>query len=112
MSRMNHEDIKIHRGWFKTAIKGDLMNIAISGPFSIPADAPFILKVDPTGAQNVTCPTKGSRFIHLIMHGSSNNVDLTIKDSTAATIGTLSQNEIGMIIDDGVATRFGMMPQT
>jgi len=98
--------------WFKDAPKGDLLSVAISGALTIPSGSPFIVKIDPTGAQNVTLPTKGSRFILLLIHGSTNNADLTIKDSTGATIGTLSQSETAMVIDDGVATFFGVMKQT
>ncbi len=106
------QDNKAESLWLENAAKGNLMSIAISGALTIPAKPPFLVKVDPTGAQNVTCPTKASRFIFFIIHGSTNNADLTIKDSAAATIGTLSQNEIGIIIDDGVATTFGVMKQT
>lgn len=110
--RSTLEDNKSHGLWFKDAPKGDLASFAISGALTIPAGSPFILKIDPTGAQNVTFPTKGSRFMYIVIHGSTNNADLTIKDSAAATIGTLSQNEIGMVVDDGVATFFGVWKQT
>lgn len=110
--RSTLEDNKAYDLDIQNALKGRLMNIAISGALTIPAKPPFIVKVDPTGAQNVTCPTKASKFIFLIIHGSTNNADLTIKDSAGVTIGTLSQSEIGMVIDDGVATVFGVMKQT
>lgn len=110
--RSTLEDNKAYDMDFQNAVKGRLMSIAISGALTIPAKPPFIVKVDPTGAQNVTCPTKGSKFVFIIIHGSTNNADLTIKDSAATTIGTLSQNEIGIIVDDGVATFFGVAKQT
>lgn len=112
MGHQTLEDNKAFGLTFKNAVKGDLMSIAIAAALTIPAKPPFIVKVDPTGAQDVTCPTKASKFIFLIIHGSTNNADLTIKDSAASTIGTLSQNEIGIVIDDGVATVFGVMKQT
>lgn len=110
--RANIEDPKIFDPVFMTAMKGALSSIAISGALTVGAGGPFIWKIDPTGAQNVTMPTKGSKFIYLLIHGSTNNADLTIKDSAAVTIGTLSQGEIGIVIDDGVATVFGVMKQT
>lgn len=110
--RSTLEDNKAYDLDLQNAAKGRLMSIAISGALTIPAKPPFIVKIDPTGAQNVTCPTKGSRFMFIVIHGSTNNADLTIKDSAATTIGTLSQNEIGMVVDDGVATFFGVWKQT
>jgi len=112
MGRSNQAENKFESPWFENAAKANLMSVAISGALTIPAKPPFIVKIDPTGAQNVTCPTKGSRFFFIVIHGSTNNADLTIKDSAAVTIGTLSQNEIGMIVDDGVATFFGVWKQT
>jgi len=112
MARANQADNKFESPLIENAMKGNLMSIAISGALTIPAKPPYIVKIDPTGAQNVTCPTKGSKFIFLVIHGSTNNADLTIKDSAATTIGTLSQNEIGIIVDDGVATFFGVFKQT
>jgi len=112
MARSNQAENKFESPWIENAMKGNLMSIAISGALTIPAKPPYIVKIDPTGAQNVTCPTKGSRFIFLVIHGSTNNADLTVKDSAGATIGTLSQNEIGIVVDDGVATFFGVFKQT
>lgn len=110
--RSNLEDNKVYDLTLMNAAKGALLNAAIAAGFTIPAKPPFIVKLDPTGAQNVTCPTKGSKFIFFLIHGSTNNADLTIKDSAATTIGTLSQNEFGVVIDDGVATVFGVLKQT
>lgn len=112
MSRINTDDSKAFGLVMHAGLKASNTNIAISGAFTVSAAMGPIVKIDPTGAQNVTMPTKGSKFILWLIHGSSNNADLTIKDSTTATIGTLSQNEMGMVIDDGITTRFGMMPQT
>ena len=112
MSRMNMEDMRVDGAILNSNIKGGTEAIAIAGALTIGAKPPFIVKIDPTGAQNVTCPTKGSKFMFIVIHGSTNNADLTIKDSAAVTIGTLSQNEIGMVVDDGVATFFGVWKQT
>lgn len=87
-------------------------SIAIAGALTVDRNMGPIVKIDPTGAQNVTMPTKASKFIMFLIHGSTNNADLTIKDSAAVTIGTLSQSEMAVVIDDGVATFCGILKQT
>lgn len=112
MSRNTLEGNKIFEAVLKTCLFADPLVIAISGALTIPAKSPAVLSIDPTGAQNVTMPTKGGKFIYLLIHGSTNNADLTIKDSAGVTIGTLSQNEIGLVVDNGVNTFFGVAKQT
>lgn len=109
MGRQNIEDAKVYDAFFQNPFKGNLLQQAITGAFVIPAKPPFIVNLDPTGAQNVTCPLKGSRFIFLIIHKGTNNATLTIKDSTGATIGSVAQSKTAWVIDDGVATVCGVM---
>lgn len=109
MGRANIEDPKVYDALMMNPMKGALLQQAISGAFTIPPKPPFIVNLDPTGAQNVTCPTKGSKFIFLLIHKGTNNATLTIKDSAAVTIGSVAQGKTAWIIDDGVATVCGVM---
>lgn len=112
MPRSLNEQARLHDVRFAKRPSSDSINQAISGAFTVDPNSPFVIRLDPTGAQNVTLPTKGSRFMFILIHGSTNNADLTIKDSTGSTIGTLSQNEMGWVVDEGNVTKFGMMPTT
>lgn len=112
MVRSLLEDNKAEKLNIQFGLKANATRQAISGAFTVAANMGPIIWLDPTGAQNVTFPTKGSRFIFLVQHGSSNNVDLTLKDSAAVTIGTLSQNEMAIVWDDGVVTCAGILKQT
>lgn len=107
--RANLEDNKTQGLWIKDAIRGDLLQAAISAAFTVPAKPPFIVNLDATGAQNVTCPAKGSRFIFLLISKGTNAVALTVKDSLGVTIGTVPQGKVALVIDDGVATVCGAM---
>lgn len=107
--RSTLEDNKTHGLWIKDAIRGDLLQAAIAAPFVIPAKPPFIVNLDATGAQNVTCPTKGSRFIFLIVSKGTNAVALTVKDSLGVTIGTVAQGKMALVVDDGVSTVCGSL---
>lgn len=107
--RSNLDDNKAYGLVLSPGLKSNVSRQAIAGAFTVTAAMGPVIVLDPTGAQNITLPTKGSRFILFIVHGGTNAVALTLKDSTGATIGTVAQGKMSLVIDDGTATAAGAM---
>lgn len=112
MSRSNLADNLAYGLNLQAGLKGGSTRLAISADLTIDPDMHPILWIDPSAAKNVTFPTEGSRFIFIVIHGSTGNFDLTLKDSGGNTIATLSQNEMAIVVDDGVVTAAGVLKQT
>jgi hypothetical protein len=112
MSRQNGSDQKLYAAFLQPRLKAAATRQAIAATFTLDLDMGPVVYLDPTGAQTVNCPTEGGRFIFFINHGSTNNADLTIKNSAGTTLCTLSQSEMAIIIDDGVRTLGGVLKQT
>lgn len=112
MSRQNSDDSKAYALFLQPRLKAAATRMAISATFDVDLDMGPIISLDPTGAQQVNLPTEGSKFIFFIVHGSTNNVDLTVANNSGTTVCTISQSEIGIIIDDGVATKGGVIKLT
>lgn len=107
--RSNLDDNKAYGLELNCGFKSNVSRQSISAAFTITKAMGPVITLDPTGAQNVTLPLKGSRFILFIVHGGTNAVALTLKDSTGATIGTVAQGKMSLVIDDGTATAAGAM---
>lgn len=75
------------------------MTLTLAGNLVVDADSPTALNLDPGGAgRNVTLPTEEEGLTFLINNIADAAEDLTIKNPAAATIGTVSQNEMGLAI--------------
>lgn len=112
--RSSLQDNRAHKLFFAGAPKGVVQAITTTGTgtLTIVDGAPMILKVTPGAAHAVQFPTIGSRFIYIVIHGSTTSSDLTLVNSSGTTIATLSQSEMALVVDDGVATWAGVLKQT
>lgn len=110
--RSNSEDAKAYGLNLQPGLKAGATRQAIAATFALDVDMGPLVSLDPTGAQDVTCPTEGSKFIFFLIHRSTNNADLTIKNSSGTTLATLSQSELALVVDDGVKTWAGVLKQT
>ena len=73
----------------------------------IDSDDAMILRLDPGGAgRDVTLPAEESipaqGQMFLIINAADAAEDLTVKDDAASTIGTVSQNEAAIFVNQGV----------
>lgn len=101
------EGVRIDNSVHHTGMKFGVSSQTLGGNFTIDADAPTIQVFDPTAARDITMPaeetSKGLMFI--IVNAADAAEDMTIKNDAAGTIGTVSQNEIGIFVCDGTAWR-------
>lgn len=86
---------------------------------TLDADSPPLVHIDPAQALTLTLPSPSRGLWFILCHGSTGNFDITVSSPVdragaagATTMGTISQNQIGLIISDGVTWFVGMMPQT
>jgi hypothetical protein len=69
----------------------------LTGNFTIDADQGPIVSLDPGGAgRNVTLPTEEEGLTFWINNTADAAEDLTVKNPATTTIGTVSQNEMGV----------------
>lgn len=113
--RSNIEDARIDRPKiqnlkFTTGVLPDAASTLTFGH-------PTVLTCTPTATRIITLPDDddptyyGSIFI--IRNASAGLFDLTINDEAAATLGTISQNELGLIVLDHLGVwRVGTMTTT
>jgi hypothetical protein len=79
----------------------------LTGAMTVDSDSPFVLTLDPGGATRVItmpAPVAGKVMMWLINNTADAAEDLTINNSAAATIGTISQNEAGLVMIGGAAS--------
>lgn len=81
-----------------TKLKMKVLGMIMTGNLVLDADSPPLLNLDLNGlARNLTLPTEEEGLIFLVNNISATAIDLTVKNPAAATIGTLSQAEAGII---------------
>jgi len=106
----SHNDIsgvRLDMVQLATQIRFGVATQVLGGNFTIDAEAPTLQVFDPAGARDITLPaeadSKGLFFI--IFNAADAAEDITMKDDSPATVGTISQNEIGLLFCDGTTWR-------
>lgn len=95
--RLDDAELFGARIWTKLKLKA--LTQTLAGAFTVDADSPPVLNLDPGGATRVvTLPAVEEGLIFLINNTADAAEDLTINNPAAATIGTVSQNEAGLAI--------------
>jgi hypothetical protein len=84
------------RIWNRWKLKS--MTLSLTANLTLLADAPPLINLDPTAARDVTLPAFDGDKVFLINHMGTGAFDLTIKNASAVTVGTISQNEAGLVI--------------
>lgn len=100
--RQRFDDAIFFGAHFWTKLKLKALTLTLGAAFTIDADAPPVINLDPGGAgRNVTLPTEEEGLCFLINNIADAAEDLTIKNPATTTIGTVSQNEAGLAICAG-----------
>lgn len=100
--RNNLDDAELFNPIIAVGLKLRTMTKVLAGAFSIPADAPPLINLDPDGSTRViTLPTEEEGLMFLINNWAGGAEDLTINNPAAGTIGTISQNEAGLALCAG-----------
>jgi hypothetical protein len=81
--------------------------MTLGANLTLDADSPTIMTIDPTAARDLVLPAEADSvgLMFVILNAADAAEDITVKDDGAATIGTISQNEIGILFCNGVAWR-------
>lgn len=83
------------RVWDKLKLKA--LTLTLGAAMTVDADSPPVLNLDPGGATRViTLPAVEEGLVFFINNIADAAEDLTINNPAAATIGTVSQNEMGV----------------
>lgn len=95
--RLDNAELFGARIWSQLKLKA--LTLALTAAFTVDADSPPVLNLDPNGATKVvTLPPVEEGLVFLINNTADAAEDLTINNPAAATIGTVSQNEMGLAI--------------
>jgi hypothetical protein len=95
--RLDDAELFGARIWTKFKMKS--LVLTLTGAITIDADSPPLISLDPGGATRVvTLPAVEDGLIFVINNTADAAEDLTINNAAAATIGTISQNEAGVVL--------------
>ena len=119
MTVSNQENSKAYGLQMMSGTRYGTVTKTLAGNFTVTQDMPTMLLIDPDQARTVTLPAVKKGLFFWLIHQSTGNFDLTISSPVdragaagATTMGTISQNQIGIAISDGITWYVGMMPQT
>lgn len=113
MSRLNLEDARLDDPVLNKGVKGGVHIQTLAGALTIDRDSSHIMVLDPGGATRVvTLPANEKGLWWIIVNAADAAEDLTINDPTATTRGTISQNEIAIVVMDGTRSYVGTMTTT
>lgn len=114
MGRQNGEHNRLYDTFQEMGWKFRPMFQTLGGAFTLDRDSPPLVILDPGGATRVvTLPAVtevGLAFI--IVNAADAAEDLTVNNPAAATIMTVSQNELGFVFCSGSAWYGGVVKQT
>jgi hypothetical protein len=115
--RANLEGMRLGDSLLERNIKGARHVQTLAGALTFDGDTGFVAFIDPGGATRiVTLPDPTSvaeaDTIRIIVNTADAAEDLTINDPAATTRGTISQNEMALILCDGVRHYVGTMTTT
>lgn len=81
--------------------------MTLGGNLTLDADSPTIMTIDPTAARDITLPAEADSvgLVFVILNAADAAEDITVKDDGANTVGTISQNEIGILFCNGTTWR-------
>lgn len=90
--------------------------IVATGTITVDEDMGPLINIDTNGsARNLDFPAPSASnegMMWIVNHFGGTAVDITIRNSAAATIGTLSQNEAGIVFIAGGVTYFRLFGTT
>lgn len=113
MSRINLEDNIATDLVLQKGIKSGVHIQTLGAALTLDRDTSHMVVLDPGGATRVvTLPTPERGLWWIIVNAADAAEDLTINDPAATTRGTISQNEIAIVIQDGTRSYVGTMTTT
>jgi hypothetical protein len=96
--RQRLDDAEIFGMRVYSKLRFKAMTLTLTGNITIDADSPPILNIDPGGAiRTITLPATEDGLIFIINH-IGGAFDITINNASASGIGTISQNEAGVVL--------------
>lgn len=102
MSRVNLEGSRIEESVLAKGIKFGIQTETRAAAWTKDRDDAFMSVVTLTGATRImTLPTAELGLAFLVYNASASALDITVNNPAAATVGTISQNEAGLIYSDG-----------
>jgi hypothetical protein len=97
MSRQRLDDAAAFGFDIYNRLKIRALTLTLAAHLTVDADGPPVLNLDPGGAgRNVTLPTEDEGLVFFINNIADAAEDLTVKNPAASTLGTVSQNEMGV----------------
>ena len=98
MSRLNIEGSEISGSTFMNANKFGTVVQTLTGTYTIDADSPNVLALDPGGAaRNVDLPAEANGLFYIIANAADAAENITVRNDAAGTVGTVGQNEVGVV---------------
>lgn len=81
--------------------------MTLGANLTMDVEMPTVMVIDPTAARDVTLPPEADSegLVFIIINAADAAEDITVKDDTPATVGTISQNEIGIFVCTGSVWR-------
>jgi hypothetical protein len=108
MSRLNMDDSLLNDPKIVKGLKLGTLTQVLAAGLTIDEDMAPIINVDPDGSTRIlTFPAPSAQnegMVWLVNNWAGGAEDLTINNSAAATIGTISQNEAGLVFIAGGVT--------
>ena len=99
MARNRHDDADLFGVFIYNRLKLKALTLTLGAAMTVDGDSPPVLNLDPGGATRViTLPAVEEGLVFFINNIADAAEDLTINNPAAATIGTISQNEMGLAI--------------
>lgn len=109
MSRVTLENNDIFSPKLVSDVMGGVDIRTHTGAFTIAPASPFIHFFDPGGATRiVTMPAPKKGAIYIIVNTADAAEDLTIHAPGAVLVGTISQNEMAILVSDGTSWKIGV----
>ena len=115
MSRLNIEGARIDDSTIFAGNRLGTLTQVLGAGLSVDADTPHIINLDPDGSTRIITfpsPTDNEGRWWLVNNWAGGAEDLTINNSAAATIGTISQNEAGLVFIAGGVTYLRLVGTT
>ena len=108
MSSLNIENANMYNN-AHTRFKGSVGVITLAAAYTITADHPMILRIDPGGAaRDVTLPATGLStrgLVFVIFNDADAAENLVLKQSNGSTtVITIGQGKAGIVFNDGSAS--------
>lgn len=97
-------DSEIRNSPVQSKLKLGVYVDTLAGNLTIGASFPPLIVLDPGGAgRTITLPAEEAGLTFVLVNTADAAEDLTVQDDAAGAVGTVSQNEVALLVCDGTA---------